>query len=516
MRRTRLIENREVFLAYVLANCKFSTIEGLHRRFPLVWKQRDQYKYYKHVCLERPSLKEEYKLKCAYCLFEASKEDSIIFNVLFEELYKQYGALYKQLKKYYGRSKLISDTGLEVLMKDEELINQSDLMDVSIFDFFLEKLEVRYDETTFFNQLKVTYDGIQRKILDFELDIDELNYQYFKYQLTKPNSITFKRVKHFYRNYSDYLGQNVVDVLNDKLERCYQEEKLSSNIQWMRDLGLIDQHTVYRLTTADVYQLMTLLLCTDGDNLIEEEGASIEIGDLVLPISELEAFEQLLNELLPYFVMSQVMKENREFFFRSYTLKDQMISKQLEKEVELLKRDLKSVKETNKLLKLSLSEEKLNQEKMYKLQLKQLRSTLMTTMHEKERLEKELENLKERCAQLESIIKEPSEAEEQVYEMTLEQSVDVSEINKAEIMIVGGATPTIQKLKRILPNCKYFEVDKKYNDQYFQGVKFAILLTNILNHSMTKKLDKHCPKAKKKSVTVTNVDLIIEEIAKFI
>ena len=261
---------------------------------------------------------------------------------------------------------------------------------------------------------------------------------------------------------------------------------------------------------------MTLLLCTDGDNLIEEEGASIEIGDLVLPISELEAFEELLNELLPYFVMSQVMKENREFFFRSYTLKDQMISKQLEKEVELLKRDLKSVKETNKLLKLSLSEEKLNQEKMYKLQLKQLRSNLMTTMHEKERLEKELENLKERCAQLESIIKEPSEAEEQVYEMTLEQSVDVSEINKAEIMIVGGATPTIQKLKRILPNCKYFEVDKKYNDQYFQGVKFAILLTNILNHSMTKKLDKHCPKAKKKSVTVTNVDLIIEEIVKFI
>ena len=356
----------------------------------------------------------------------------------------------------------------------------------------------------------------ERKILDFELDTDELNYQYFKYQLTKPNSITFKRVKHFYRSYSDYLGQNVVDVLNDKLERCYQEEKLSSHIQWMRDLGLIDQHTVYRLTITDVYQLMTLLLCTDGDNLIEEEGASIEIGDLVLPISELEAFEELLNELLPYFVMSQVMKENREFFFRSYTLKDQMISKQLEKEVELLKRDLKSVKETNKLLKLSLSEEKLNQEKMYKLQLKQLRSNLMTTMHEKERLEKELENLKERCAQLESIIKEPSEAEEQVYEMTLEQSVDVSEINKAEIMIVGGATPTIQKLKRILPNCKYFEVDKKYNDQYFQGVKFAILLTNILNHSMTKKLDKHCPKAKKKSVTVTNVDLIIEEIVKFI
>ena len=54
--------------------------------------------------------------------------------------------------------------------------------------------------------------------------------------------------------------------------------------------------------------------------------------------------------------------------------------------------------------------------------------------------------------------------------MTLEQSVDVSEINKAEIMIVGGATPTIQKLKRILPNCKYFEVDKNIMINIFKAL----------------------------------------------
>ena len=109
---------------------------------------------------------------------------------------------------------------------------------------------------------------------------------------------------------------------------------------------------------------------------------------------------------------------------------------------------------------------------------------------------------------------EDGNAKEFSIPMSDDENVDKEKLT--EIMIVGGATPTIQKLKRILPNCKYFEVDKKYNDQYFQGVKFAILLTNILNHSMTKKLDKHCPKAKKKSVTVTNVDLIIEEIVKFI
>ena len=57
MRRTRLVENREVFLAYVLARYNFSTIEGLYHRFPLVWQRRDKYKYYRHVCLERPLLK---------------------------------------------------------------------------------------------------------------------------------------------------------------------------------------------------------------------------------------------------------------------------------------------------------------------------------------------------------------------------------------------------------------------------------------------------------------------------
>ena len=42
--------------------------------------------------------------------------------------------------------------------------------------------------------------------------------------------------------------------------------------------------------------------------------------------------------------------------------------------------------------------------------------------------------------------------------------IDIEDINQAEIMIVGGATSTIQKLKKKLPNCKYYEVDKKYKD----------------------------------------------------
>ena len=89
---------------------------------------------------------------------------------------------------------------------------------------------------------------------------------------------------------------------------------------------------------------------------------------------------------------------------------------------------------------------------------------------------------------------------ERVYELI------INDFDTPEIMIVRGASTTLKRLKQMLPDCKYFEVDKKYNDQFFKGVKSAILLTNILNDGMTKKLEKHCPNILKKSVTATNIN----------
>lgn len=512
MRRTRLVESRAVFLAYVLAKCNFSTIEGLHRRFPLIWKKRDQYKYYKHVCLERTTFKEEYQLKCAYCLFEEASDDLAIFNALFEELYKQYKELYKELKKQYLHQKTITTSHLEKLINQENQSDQEYLIFLSVTDFFLEKLEVQMSDDDLFNQLMKQSAQLQRKLLDFE---DELEtYDYLKHQLNISNSIPFKKIKHFCRSYSDYLGRNVVDVLNERLDNVLKTSTSYFNIQWMIELGLIDPNRSYRLTTTDIYQLVALLLCLKEEESVEEVDC-IKMGDYELPVSVFEAFEQSLQDVLPYFILSQMMKENRDLFFQSYTLKDEVISKHLEKELNGLKREVKSLKETNKNLKLALSKQKLAHEKAYKFQLKELQTSLILANQEKERLEKELVKQMTEYHQLKLKLDHEQALEEVETSCCEIMDIDVESINQAEIMIVGGAISTVQKLKKKLPNCKYYEVDKKYHDQYFKGVKLAILLTNILNHAMTMKLDKECPKAKKKSVTVTNVDLIIKEIAKF-
>ena len=514
MRRTRLVESRAVFLAYVLAKCNFSTIEGLHRRFPLIWKRRDQYKYYKHICLERTTFKEEYQLKCAYCLFEEASHDLAVFNALFEELYKQYKEMYKDLKKQYLRHKTMTIAHLEKLVNQENQTDQDYLTFLSVTDFFLEKLEVERLEHSLYDQLIKQSHTLERKLLNFEEESE--TYDSLKHQLNNSNSIQFKKIKNFCRSYSDYLGRNVVDVLNERLETDLKNSQPHFTIQWMIELGLIDPKRSYRLTTSDVYQLVALLLCMKEDESLEEETKCIKMGDYHLPVPVFEAFEQSLNESLPYFILSQIMTENRELFFQSYTLKDEAISKHLEKELNLLKRDLKSLKETNKNLKGALSKQKLAHEKAYKLQLKELQTSLILANQEKQRLEKELMRLTTQNHQLKLQLESETVLAD-AFESDCCNTIDINieDINQAEIMIVGGATSTVQKLKKKLPNCKYYEVDKKYNDQYFKGVKLAILLTNILNHGMTMKLDKECPKIKKKSITVTNVDLIIKEIAKF-
>ncbi len=469
MRRTRLVENREVFLAYVLARYNFSTIEGLYHRFPLVWQRRDKYKYYRHVCLERPLLKEEYKVKFAYCLFEAANDDQTIFNALFDELYKQNPRFYKEIKNKLGKHPVLKEVELKKFIYQEKPDEQEFLIYLSVLDFFLEKQGVNYEVKNTFNTLKKSV--LEKEQIFFEFE--EESYFYLKNQLVKSNSLFSKRIKSFCRGYSDYLGKNVVDFLNAKLESFFQSAESHKVIQWLKDLGLWTQKMDYRLTQADVYQLMALLLCTDEDEEYgTDEEQTVRLGEFVLPMPIFVAFEQSLYELLPYFVLSNIMQKNREFFLQSCHTKAN------------------------------------------KTKMKELESTLITTLKEKERLEQELISLQGEYATLKLSIKEGSPSVNHMTEIVVDEALDIEKINCPEVMIVGGATPTVQKLKKILPNCKYFEVDKRYNDQYFNGVKLAILLTNILNHGMTRKLDKHCPQIKKKSLSMTNVDLIVKEIAK--
>ena len=69
----------------------------------------------------------------------------------------------------------------------------------------------------------------------------------------------------------------------------------------------MNQEISHRLTASDVYQLIALLLCTDEDDSCDEDVEIIKVGDYVLPVPIFEAFEESLNELLPYFAMTELL-----------------------------------------------------------------------------------------------------------------------------------------------------------------------------------------------------------------
>lgn len=518
MNRIRLVLYREVFLAEILATSNFSTIQGLHHRFPMAWSHREQFPFYKHKYFERSLLKQEYRLKLSYCLFEEAHEDSVLFNALFEELYKTYASMYKDLKKKVRNSKCLNESLLKELI-DRYVKAHSDkgwIKTLAVLDFFVEKLSVKYQKESTFLEYEQKLKHEISKYLASNAERQTANYYELCLELSQQNSSLVKNMKKFYRAYSEYLGENILEVLNQEIASLYKKTSPEDlGIAWLKELGVLEEASLYYLTLSDVYQLFALVLYTPYPDL--EEASEIELvqlGNYEISALELSMFDKRLKEAIPYFMVYQTFKYNRDFFLQSYSINHQTMIDALQSDVKRYRRELQNMKKVNASLEENLNHQKKRHETELQSKIKELNKSIILLNREKEQLLKQLSQLQDHCQRLqpsEEII--ALETEELVTSsQEQDETFSLDQINTAEILIVGGATPTIQKLKRILPDCKYFEVDKRYNNQFFNGVKVAILLTNILNHGMTNRLDKLCPDIIKRPVAATNIELIIKEI----
>ena len=95
------LEAQSLFLGVCVHNYAPSRVEGLHRRFPLAWINRKNYKYYSHPILKSMSLTYEYGNNLAYCLFEHAKENEELRLELKSILMgiPEHKKMYKELSK---------------------------------------------------------------------------------------------------------------------------------------------------------------------------------------------------------------------------------------------------------------------------------------------------------------------------------------------------------------------------------------------------------------------------------
>lgn len=113
------LEAQSLFLGVCVHNYAPSRVEGLHRRFPLAWINRKNYKYYSHPILKSMSLTHEYGNNLAYCLFEHAEENEELRLELKSILLgiPEHKKMYKELSKIVN-----SNVGEELNKKKNELL----------------------------------------------------------------------------------------------------------------------------------------------------------------------------------------------------------------------------------------------------------------------------------------------------------------------------------------------------------------------------------------------------------
>ena len=92
------------------------------------------------------------------------------------------------------------------------------------------------------------------------------------------------------------------------------------------------------------------------------------------------------------------------------------------------------------------------------------------------------------------------------------KELNIEQLNKPEILIIGGHPHVVAKLRERLPKCKFCECRRTYKDDFFKGVKFSYVFVEWINHGMTGKLNKICPQVPKRVIASTNPDRILREM----
>ena len=95
---------------------------------------------------------------------------------------------------------------------------------------------------------------------------------------------------------------------------------------------------------------------------------------------------------------------------------------------------------------------------------------------ENRRLQKELEEMKEALELAKQQLEECEEVSALMSSDSLEPWEDqqarwIEQLNRPEILIVGCHPRTIHRLKPMLPNAKYYELDTNVQDYYLKGVE---------------------------------------------
>lgn len=525
----RYVEPLEPFLAMALAEKCPTKMEGLKNKYPLAFKEWDNLPYRNARLFIGGTLEQEQMARIAYALVAhaTEKEDlSLELNQLIKKEFPVLDEYFKEMEAGHSLCVMEMIHLTRLLMKVEECGNMRLLMNaLAVIDQFIAIYQMGYDYEKHQNELLDILAYIQRAN---QLFLTDYSPKGFNCIVGRVEDKFLKRAKQeirpYIQAYEKRIGMDLMQYYRKLiLATDYKENPLIDHYRSFifRHFGQDIQRliTSYPLTMVDLEQLFYVLL-------LREQRAQVESDLTQLPtaveLPDIEAFcdyvDEIFLEAILDYICAKSSTMDHQYFFKNQGFSDHQMTQALQMEIDQRDRVIEQLTKRNSEFEAEKLKLKDQHFKKMEQQAKVHKEELASNNQEKRRLQKELEEahsenelLKQQLEECEELTALMNSDFDEPFETR--QARFIEQLNRPEILIVGCHPRTIHRLKPLLPNAKYYELDTNVQDYYLRGVEHVCVCLHQVNHPMMFKLERCCPDAKRHKILKTNAHLIIEELA---
>lgn len=519
---------RYFFRAWILKQeITFSQLDGLKRKYPKAWLNRKSYPFYQHAYAKDLDLEQEYYFNLVYCLVEYAKENEQLRNDLipfYIKHSKDVNAIFKRnVKTPDSLMKKIQQICLAFAFQQLEVSEV--LFNLSIYDVFMEiysfPLEGELVENfiDFYNEASCNFFKMFGANRLFKIKI-------FAEPLRTKQGKVFQFLTEYAKRVSTILEEPVISYLKRELSslsdgKRYISIENQNEVLWDVKNGLnmgTENDLVNTLSYNEVLEIMAMMAFS----------CSIEpFKDGTMPALSDEQWEKLLtfakNQLLVYameYLIAKTHEKNRQLLFKLSDTTDLVALRQLESDLNDTKKKLRQEKDQRTELERSVKKLKQEQSQIISKEVAKQEKCLIEAnqliskqAQEIDELRLELEKYKLFADVLNSQLSQVHPIDESNDSFLSEEVLILT--NQSSVLFVGGHPKLVSRLKGLLPNAKFFEIDKNYDVQFCQSIEQIFILGDYVNHGMVYRVSKYID-APKRVLFGSNVNQLIQQCADII
>lgn len=519
-------ENYKPGLALLLVEKKqYSFLNGLNNKYPLAWQKRQEYSYFEAKAFSSATIEREYYSKMAYVLWEYAEENEALKKELLQKtisFFPRYNRCKsnfiidgKVVLTDYCAGFIISELlgNLEITPARNDLYTLIVLSVAFLFSKY-ENLPFENNAIKLMEDLSTAYFESMVKTKRIPAGGNTLTADEAKDAKNKVKSVT----KGLIAAYNSKIDGNVYKVLPELLailkpNMLARDSKTALYYQmneWFnQDLFALIQD--YQLTNQDIEQIFYNIIKSWTHEDVNWEDASAISDDV------LEEVDTLLIHATFVYICLKINDSSRDFYWKDFkvvTTADSMVTA-LRAELDKVKAEKEQMLSTIQKRNQEIEAYRSKSEQLVSNAIKETRDELNAVKRDNRQKEKELEELRQYVKELENelLMAEEQLKQTEVVESTVPIEELIDKLNKPNILICPGHQNLVNKMKEVLPKAKFFELDKSYQNNVFNGVTHVFINKMYFNHGKYYKIKTVIPEAKVYRLTRTKVDLVLNEMA---